>query len=39
MKKLTISKEQIDALLTYISDNERELHSARYRLDGLSEFV
>jgi len=39
MKKLTISKEQIDALLTYISDNERELHTARYRLDGISEFV
>lgn len=39
MKKFTISKEQSDALLTYISDNERELHSARYRLDGLSEFV
>ena len=39
MKKITISKEQSDALRTYISDNERELHSARYRLDGLSEFV
>ena len=39
MKKLTISKEQIDALLTYISDNECELHTARYRLDGISEFV
>lgn len=39
MKKLTISKEQIDALLTYISDNECELHTARYRLDGIFEFV
>ena len=39
MKKLTLSKEQSDAFLTYISDNERGLYSARYRLDGFSESV
>ena len=39
MKKLTISKEQIDVLRTYISDNEHKLHLARYRLDGFAEFV
>ena len=39
MKKLTLSKEQSDAFLTYISDNERGLHSPRYRLDDFSESV
>jgi hypothetical protein len=39
MKKLTLSKEQSDAFLTYMSDNERGLYPARYRLDRFSESV
>ena len=39
MKKITPSRDQIDALLAYTSNNERELNSARYRLDGFADLV
>ena len=39
MKKFRPSKEQIDILQRYINDPKREIHSARYRLDGFSDLV
>ena len=39
MKKFRPSKEQIDILQRYINDPKREIHSARYRLDGFADLV
>ena len=39
MKKFRPSKEQIDIFKRYINDPKREIHSARYRLDGFADLV
>ena len=39
MTKFKPSQEQVDALQHFINDPKREIHSARYRLDGFADLV
>lgn len=39
MKKISPTKEQVEALLEFISDENTSIRTSRYRLDGLSELV
>ena len=39
LTKFKPSQEQVDALERFINDPKREIHSARYRLDGFADLV